>query len=245
MAAKTAKSKSTRTQVSTPVEPMVFDQPTYTPPAASENFRDKKSVRPVLWVLGFFALLCLWWMATNSWPVVAFVGMRPVFRHEVDKSLYDQYGDKTVQGMVVQHQIESALDKKGITVSDKEIDDKLNEIKSRLPEGTDFEAELQNQGLTLTSLKELLGIQLRLNKAADGQASVSAEDVDKYVKDNAKMLTATTAAEQKLEAENALKQDKLNTVINSFVEEAQKSESVWWWPTYKSAAVTPAPAPTN
>ncbi len=214
--------------------PMVVEKPVV--------METKKPMNP--WIVPALMVLALvfWWWKTNTWPVVAMAGGKIIFRHEIDSTLYSQYGQRTVEGIVTQYQIDEALNKKDVSVTDKEIDDKLAEIKTRLPQGTSIEEELKNQGMTMQGLRDLLKIQLRLNKISEPQASASADEIAKYVKDNAKMMTATTEAQKKEEAEMAIKQDKMNTIINGFVQEAQKSGSVWWWPTYKTVTPTPAPA---
>jgi len=63
---------------------------------------------------------------------------------------------------------------------------KLDEIKANLGEGTDLETVLSERGLTLADVKKQLGLQIAIEKALSDQASVSAQEVETYVTDNAR-----------------------------------------------------------
>ena len=46
--------------------------------------------RKIVWVAVIMGGLVLWWKRTNTWPVLAVVNGRPVWRMEVEKTLFSQ-----------------------------------------------------------------------------------------------------------------------------------------------------------
>ncbi len=185
-------------------------------------------------------LAALWWWRTNSWPVVAMVGNSPITRHEIEENLFKQYGQQTIEGLITQKQIENELNRQGIKIDENEIDKRIDDIKTSLGNGADFDAELKTRGMDMNKLRELIRLQLRLNKAVEDKATVSAEEVQNYIKQNGSYLSGKTDEEKKAEAEQMLKQDKQNSEIEKWVEEAKKQSNVW---RLYPAPTTPA-APT-
>lgn len=230
MAAKKARSVRPRTQETTSSE-MTWTEPAVSPKTSYQNNQSLLSSKPWLkWVLlavVVLGLVALWWWKTSTWPVVAMVGNSPITRYEIEQSLFKQYGQSAIEGLITQKQIEAELDRQGVRVEGKEIDAKIDEIKTSLGPTANFDEELKSRGLDMNKLRSLIEIQLRLNKAVEGKASVSAQEVDAYVKENSSYLTGKTDAEKRVEAENVLKQDKLNAEIENWVEEAKKKSSVW------------------
>lgn len=192
--------------------------------SVSESKKFPKWLLVVALVIGG---LGLWFWRTNTWPVVAVVGTRPITRFEIEKSLFEQYGQATIDGLITQYQIEEQLNKMGVSVDEAAVTARIEEVKKSLGPGQDLDTELASRGLDMNKFKNLISLQLRLNKAVEGKASVSAEQVAAYVKENDQFLTGKTPEEKRAEAEEALKQDAANSEIEKWVAEAQKQISVW------------------
>lgn len=173
------------------------------------------------------AALLFWWWRTGTWPIVAMVGMKPVTRYEVMKSLYAQGGATLVDNLITQRQIENELDRLGVQVDQKAVDDQINAAKKQLPAGQNFETELAKQGLDLAAVRNLISLQLRLAKVSKDKVSVTPTEVDDYIKANSQYLTATTEAGKKDEAQAAVLQQKESDAISKWVEAVRAKTKVW------------------
>ncbi len=81
--------------------------------------------------------------------------------------------------------------------------------------------------MTINDLKKDLVLKMRVEKAVEKEASVSAEEVDAYLKENEKLLESLKPEERKTEAEAALKQQKLSTAITDWIEKLKTTGKVW------------------
>ena len=68
------------------------------------------------------------------------------------------------------------------------------------------------------SFKEQLKLRLQLTRMLEGEVTVSEEEVDTFLKDNAKTLVATGEAEQRAEAREKVKEQKINSSLQGWVE---------------------------
>jgi foldase protein PrsA len=118
---------------------------------------------------------------------VALVGDKPIQKADLDRLLaqakknyeaqkqdfpkvgtpeYENLKSTLLKGLVQQSQWEQAGAKMGVTVSDKEIDTRLNALKQRYFKGDDekFQAELDKQGLTVEQVRDQLRARMLSDK---------------------------------------------------------------------------------
>lgn len=189
--------------------------------------RSKSRFNKWVWISLIVIGVVYFWYRTSSWPVVAFVNYKPVFRFQVDQALYEQGGLAMVDSLITQKLAEDELNKLGVNVSNEEVDKKVDEIKLSLGEGADLDALLSERGMTVSDLKKDLALKMRVEKAVEQQATVSAQEVDAYLKENEKLLESLKPEERKTEAEAALKQQKLSTAITAWIESLKSTGKVW------------------
>ncbi len=202
---------------------VAFDTPVMSAPVANRS----GGMRVYFGLAVIVAGLVFFWYRTKTWPVVALVNNMPIFRYQVDQALFAQGGLAMVDSLVTQKLAEAELDKLGIKIPDSEVDAKIEEIKGTLGEGTDLETLLAERGMTINDLKKDLILKMRVEKAVEKEASVSAEEVDAYLKENEKLLASLKPEERKAEAEAALKQQKLSTAITDWIEKLKTTGKVW------------------
>lgn len=171
-------------------------------------------------------LVGLWIYKTDNWPIVAMVGMHPITRYQVDQELFKQGGKMEVDNLVTQQVIQDELNRKGITVSNDELNQRLDVIKANLA-GQDLNSALAAQGMTMADLTNQLKLQLGVEKAVAEQATVSTAEVDAYIKSNGSTLTATTEAARRDEAMASLKQQKLQSAVSVWVQDLLAKTKVW------------------
>ena len=152
-------------------------------PEMAEMKQEKKSWSEVRWThirIGAAALLALglFFWKTNSWPVVAVVGMRPVFRFQVTQELFKQGGQQVLENLILEQIIRDELASKKIVVDEKLVTTKIDEIKQGVGGDENFKLALESQGMTeeqlLAQVKMQLGLEKLVGPATDSAASQEA-----------------------------------------------------------------------
>lgn len=203
----------------------------YQPRTISETpASNKGSMKKWTWVLVVLLLLVGYWWRTGRWPLVAIVAGQPLTRFEVEQQLYKQGGKAMEDSLITQKLVEAELNKMKVNVDKADIDKRVEEMRATVPQGSTLEKELADKGFTLDEVRKLVELQLRINKALEPKATVSAEEVAKYIKDNGKYMTGKTDADKKTEAESILKQDKLSAAIEQWIDEVRTNGKVWKLP---------------
>lgn len=219
MAAKRSPKKAeVAPSIEEPVVTPEFDM-TSTPPAPR-----RKWLLPAIVAV---AALVAFWYKTNTWPVVAFVGMRPITRFEVNQELYKANGEEVINSLVTERLVKDEIAKKGIKVSDQEVNGKVDELRANLGESVKLEDLLAERGYTLDEVKDQLKLQLEIEKAVSDKVTLTAEEIDKFVTDNSAYLTGSSSAEKRVEAEKTLKQQKLQQAISEWIESLRSQTKVY------------------
>jgi hypothetical protein len=166
------------------------------------------------------------WYKTNSWPIVALAGMRPVTRFEVGQELFSQYGQAAVENRITEILVKKELGRLGVTVTAAEVQAKVDDIKSNLGAGADLNQLLQSRGMTLAQFESQLRLQLRVEKALADKVSVTDQEVADYLKQNQQFITATGEAAT-TQAGESLKYSKLQEEVGKWVDELKTKAKVW------------------
>ncbi len=220
--------------VETPTTSFELDQKNYD---STQSLQTKKNRKWIMWVLVVGAVAVAWWWKTNSWPVVAVVDGKIISRHEVNQLLFKQYGGQLVEDLIVQSAVESEAKRSNSIPSEADTNARIDEIKSGLGEGGDLEKLLSERGMTFAEFKKQIALRIAIEKSVEKEATVSAEEVAAYIKDNAKYMTVTKAGpEQDKEASDALKNQKLQAAIVKWIDQARQKAQVWFWKADKSSA---------
>lgn len=149
--------------------------------------------------------------------LAAIVNGKPVFRHRLTKQLTATYGKEVLENVILENLIKEEAGKSQITISDEEINNEINKISAGLGQGVTLEQALSAQGMTLAGFKEQMKTRLLVYKILDKDVVISDEEINTYVKGNAKTLTATAEADQKTEAKAIIKEQKINEKIQTWI----------------------------
>jgi hypothetical protein len=173
----------------------------------------------VLVVLGMAA------MRYKSLFVVAMVDGKPILRSELNSRLMAQYGSQALEGLIGERLIFENGQKQKITVADKEIEDRIVEIEKSLG-GMKLDEALKMQGMTRSDFVSRQKIQLTIDKMFSKDISVSAVEVDEYIKNNSMYLTATESAQKAIEAEKAVRNSKIEQKFMEWFNKAKEEAKV-------------------
>jgi parvulin-like peptidyl-prolyl isomerase len=103
---------------------------------------------------------------------------------------YETLKSQAVEFLVQRAEFEQAADKMGITVNDKQVDDRIAQLKKQYFKGNDakFKQQIAAQGYTLAEVEDNVRAQLlseELFNQVTKDAKVSNAEVEKYYKDHA------------------------------------------------------------
>lgn len=139
--------------------------------------------------------------------VAGMVGSRPLWRWDLEKRLIASAGTETFDQLVNEQILRNEAAAKNITVSSKEVDDKIAEAEKSLAGRTTLKDALAQRNMTMEDLRQLVEIQALADKVS-ATLPVTDQEVNDYITKNKDTMTATEEAGLKSEAKTALSQQK-------------------------------------
>lgn len=188
----------------------------------ARGYRPSKKIFLVAALCG----LALIFVYNRGWFIAATVNSSPITNVELQNRLNEQYREQTLTQMINEKIILDEARKKGILVASTDVNDKIAQLEKNVGGASALDGLLAQQGQTRQQLKEQLSVQLTIEKLYDKDATVSAEEVQQYIDLNKDVLQATTAAEQRQEAEDTLKQQKLSEVFREKFQQLKQQSRV-------------------
>lgn len=194
---------------------------------SSKSYKKYATKRNGIIILGLLILGVLLYVFRGLF-VVATVNGQPITRVQIVQELEKQNGKKTLDSLVTKTLILQEMENKNITVTDAEVSAEVKKIEGALKQqGRTLTDALAQQGLTPTDLSEQLKIQKMIEKLFAKDIVITDAEVAKYIETNKDALPAdqdpntlkTTIKEQ-------LKQQKLNTKFQTWLEGVQKKAKI-------------------
>ncbi len=156
--------------------------------------------------------------------VVAKVDNKFIFSWDLNSKLKERYGQATLDDIVALQLIKNEMVKQKINVSSAEIDSKVSDVRKSLGE-VKLEDALKSQNMTMKALKEQLYVQVGVEKLLSSQIQISDEEVAKYITDYGSALSGTDD-EKKVEAKNALRDQKMQELVGTWLEQLKAKAKV-------------------
>ena len=181
--------------------------------------------KQVLIGLGVVLLLLLV-VNKKHWFVPATVNGLPILSPQVIVRLYSDYRSPAVSELIDERIIMAEAKKNNVLPSREEINARMTELEAQVGGAEALNNLLAQEGTSRTSLERRMSMRLALEKIYSNEATVSAEEIDEFVKTNTAQLTATDSAGQKTEAEKIIKQDKLGAIINQKFAELREKANI-------------------
>lgn len=178
----------------------------------------------------FLVLLVLFWYKTNSWPVVALVGMRPVTRFEINQTLFKQAGKTQVDDVVTELLVVNELNKNKISITPAQIDAKISEIRTQIGSNGTLEDILKTRNMTMVELRKQLGLQMGIEKLLKEKIVVNETEINEYITKNKAYMTGTTDEALKSEAVEAITMSKYQEEVSTWISDLNTKNKVWKLP---------------
>lgn len=185
-----------------------------------KNFRNSKSFYLLIIALGILLLA----IYQKSQILPAIVNGQPITGIELLGKLNEQFRTQTLNQLINEKIILQEAGKMGALPNSQEVQSKISEIENNVGGAQSLDLILSQQGQTRVTLKDRVMLELAIAKLYDKEATVSAEEVAKFLETNRGVLRATDSAQQEKEAYDLLKQQKLTEIFTQkFTELKQKA----------------------
>lgn len=145
-----------------------------------------------------------------------------ISRLSVIKILEKQGGQKVLDTIILKTLINQEAKKRKLSVPQSEIDSEIKKIEVNISsQGSTLDALLSQQGMTKNDLIGEIKLQLLVTKMVDNNVSVTDKEADDYIasqKDQSSLNSTQPSPElTRDQAKTAIKQQKLQVKIQSFV----------------------------
>lgn len=188
-----------------------------------------KKTKITLIVLGCAVLLGILLFTNRGLFIAGLVNGEPISRIEVIQELEKQQGAGVLNRLIDRKLIVQEGEKQNLSVSQEEIDKKKKEIVDQVSGGNEenFAQILTAQGLTQESFTDELRIQLLVEKMLNDKTQVTDEEFNKFITDNPDLLeNAAGGEEAKTQLKEQLRQQKLQTEYNTWMETLRKNGNI-------------------
>lgn len=151
--------------------------------------------------------------------VAAFVNGQPVSRMAVTKELEKQGGKKVLDAIIIKTLILQEAKKKGITISQNDIDKQVKKIdESFKKQGQNIDQLLTMQGMTRQDLNDQIREQLILEKLLGDKVKVTDKEIENYM--------AKNKDSNKDQVKQQLTQQKMQSAAQNLVEKLRKDAKI-------------------
>jgi len=168
---------------------------------------------------------------------VASVNGQLINRFTVIKDLEKQGGKKVLETIVLKTLINQEAKKRKLAVTQDEVDKELLKIESNVTsQGATLDTLLAQQGMTKSDLVGEIKLQLLVTKMVEKNVTVSDKEVDEYLaSQNSQVsldLTQPTPGLSRVQAQAAVRQQKLQGEIQTFVAELKAKAKINYFVNY-------------
>lgn len=116
--------------------------------------------------------------------VVGSVNGVPITKNQLYAAMVAVGGSQMLDNLIQEELVQQEAKKKGIVISDKDVEGEIAQIKKQFSSDSEFQAALQQSNMTLEDLKKQLPMQIRIRKLVELRAKVTDEEVKQYFEDN-------------------------------------------------------------
>lgn len=165
--------------------------------------------------------------------IAATVDGAPISRLKVIRILEKVSGQQALDSLITQTLIKKEAEKKGIIITKDEVNLEINTIENQLKtQGDTLAQALTVQKMTLNDLKEQIIIQKELEKMLADQTQVSADEIEKYLKDSGVIIPKGQEEGYNNQAKLQLQQQKLTTASQDLISSLKEKAKIRYFVNY-------------
>jgi len=193
----------------------------------------KKSKKNIIIAIIIVVILIAAAYLMKGYLIAATVNGSMISRASVVKALEIQGGKQVLDSLITEKLIKAELEKKGITLTDAEVDAEVKNIEASITaQGGKLDEALAGQGMTLNDLKNKIALQKKLEKLFADKITVSNEEVDAYIKTNKIDLPKGKEAEVKDQIKAQIRQQKLNQEAQTWITGLKSAAKIKYYGNY-------------
>jgi len=193
------------------------------------RFANKKIVIPAI-AIGLVLVALFYFKGTF---VAATVNGSPISRLSVVSQLEKEGGKNVLDSLITEKLIESEVKKRGIVITDDEVDQEIKNIEISIAgQGGTLEAALQEQGMTMESLKKRIGTQKAVEKLLEDKIQVTDEEVSAYITESKITLPEGSEIEARKQISDQLRNQKLNQEASQWINEIRTEAKIKYYVEY-------------
>ncbi len=162
----------------------------------------------------------------KSWFIAASVNGMPLTNLELQLKLNQQFRTQTLNQLINEKIILSEAAKNGAIPTEEEISQKISQLEGNVGGKDTLDNLLSQQGQTRITLRDQIKMQLAITKLYDKEATVSADEVSKFIEQNKDQLKASDSAGQQKEASDAIKSQKLSQIFSQKFQELRQKAKI-------------------
>ncbi len=162
----------------------------------------------------------------KSWFIAASVNGMPITNLELQLKLNQQFRTQTLNQLINEKIILSEAAKSGVAPTEGEINQKISQLEASVGGKDTLDSLLSQQGQSRITLRDQVKMQLVITKLYDKEATVSADEVTKFIEQNKDQLKASDSAGQQKEASDAIKSQKLSQIFSQKFQELRQKAKI-------------------
>lgn len=219
---KSVKAKNQKLEVASTIPGGKLNNFLNTFPDKLMQFKSSKSFYIAVLVVGVLLLAIF----RKNWFVAAMVNNTPITNLELQAQLNQQFRTQTLNQLVNEKVIMLEASKNAALPTQTEINNKISDLETTVGGKAAFDSLLSQQGQTRVSLVNQIRIQLAITKLYEKEATVSAEEVAKFIEENKAQMQATESAAQQKEAFDTIKNQKLSQIFSQKFQELHQKAKI-------------------
>ena len=190
--------------------------------------------KKALIAFGAVTLVALGLFFAKGLFIAATVNGNPISRLSVVRELEEHSGKQALESLIQRKLIEAELNKKGITITQEEIDIELKRIEGQVvSQGETLKDVLVAQGMTEEQLREQVAVQKKLEKLLADKTQVSDEELNAYIENNKITPPESVKIEDfRKQLSDQLKQQKFQQEAQKWVSDLITSAKIRYYVNY-------------
>ncbi len=181
-------------------------------------------------ITGVVVLVGLFAFWKKDWFVVAVVNNQPITSVELYQNMKSKYGQEILNQLIRDKIITQEAAKKGIVISQADIDKKISEFETQVGGKDQLKAALTSNNISESDFRNNVKTQLMVEKLLEKDIQVSDKEIDDYIAKNPTdpNVASANTKDQKVrdKIRSQLRSNKLNDKFQSWYSDLEKKSSI-------------------